>query len=1082
MHKLFRSFVRTAALAAFIGLVSQASADIVHRYSFDGNVNDSVGTANGQALQLAPGGTPAGVPVTFDSGQATLDGSGGYIELPSGLFTSSTNTTVEAWVTWNGLGNWVRIFDFGNSTSGKTGPDQAIGTGLNYMFLTPNGAASGRARFAITDASNGGERPILNDTDLFPVNEQAHVAITYGGGFAKMYVNGRLAAQGAIQVPLTALQETNNWLGRSQWADPMFGGSYNEFRIHNTNLSGIQIKASALGSPDSLNYDPGTATNITITGESTLTVGGIISPVVTAFFTTIGETVIAPPDVTITSTTTNVVVQADGTLRGAGIGPATIRATRDGVTASFNVTVSPAAPPELKHRYSFTTETNVVTDGIYDPVTVIDSVGGANGTAYGGASATNAVYFTNGVATFPPTSGYQEAAYIDLPDGLISSKTNITIETWITWAGPANQPWHRIFDFGGSSKTDPHQAGGPAAANGYLFLTTAGGTNPRFAARGNGLGENPVLTAGSALPLNQLAHFVVVYAPQYGLSKLYVNGIPVGPGAAPFALTNVTDVNNWIGVAQYNDPPFNGSMTEFRIYEGALTDLDVALHRAAGPDALPADPGALQSVTLEAVPSLNVSNNVRTASVLRANFANYPNLDVTGMGSFSSSDTNIFTVNATGGILPRAAGTATLTGSFQNMPATTTITVVAPTALRITSTNKLAAGQVLVSTALRADFPSATDVNVNGYNGIVHTSSDSNVLTVAANGNIAAVAPGTATITSSYGGQVATKTIEVVMPDNFVRGTLVNRYSFDGPPETTVVTDSIGGQNGELVSGAGTNFTGTGQVALPGGAWNGNPLPAFINLPNGLVSTKSSVTLEGWATPRANTANTRFFDFGMSSGAPDGLGGFGEDAVANPGRSYMFLTPFGGTNPRFAMNTGTAGETPSVTASGPIAVNAPAHFAVSYDQPRGVVRLYINGNRVGTGVATLPLSAIDDRNAWLGRSQWQDPMLNGVFDEFRIWDGPLLDLDVRASYLAGPNTLPTFPTAGPKLTATVAGGNLEIVWPVADAGYTLQSSTTLGTGATWGAAGGTQTVDGTNNKVTLPISTAENRFFRLQKP
>ena len=99
-------------------------------------------------------------------------------------------------------------------------------------------------------------------------------------------------------------------------------------------------------------------------------------------------------------------------------------------------------------------------------------------------------------------------------------------------------------------------------------------------------------------------------------------------------------------------------------------------------------------------------------------------------------------------------------------------------------------------------------------------------------------------------------------------------------------------------------------------------------MPNGLITGKTSITIEGWATPRANTANTRFFDFGMSSGAPDGFGGFGEDAVANPGRSYMFLTPFGGTNPRFAMNTGTAAETPSVTASGPIAVRIRSRFGM----------------------------------------------------------------------------------------------------------------------------------------------------------
>src|SRR5439155_14717043 len=80
--------------------------------------------------------------------------------------------------------------------------------------------------------------------------------------------------------------------------------------------------------------------------------------------------------------------------------------------------------------------------------------------------------------------------------------------------------------------------------------------------------ENPVLDAPPALPVGQESHLVVVYAPEFRNSRLYVNGILAATGDAPFALSGFADPNLWLGASQYNDPPYNGSINEFRIYEG----------------------------------------------------------------------------------------------------------------------------------------------------------------------------------------------------------------------------------------------------------------------------------------------------------------------------------------------------------------------------------------------------------------------------------------------------------------------------------------------------------------------------------
>jgi hypothetical protein len=52
----------------------------------------------------------------------------------------------------------------------------------------------------------------------------------------------------------------------------------------------------------------------------------------------------------------------------------------------------------------------------------------------------------------------------------------------------------------------------------------------------------------------------------------------------------------------------------------------------------------------------------------------------------------------------------------------------------------------------------------------------------------------------------------------------------------------------------------------------------------------------------------------------------------------------------------------------------------------------------------MSLSAINDINCWLGRSQYSaDADFGGSIDEFRIYSAALTALQVRTSNLAGPN-------------------------------------------------------------------------------
>jgi DUF1680 family protein len=192
--------------------------NLTHRYTFNTDASDSVGTANG-ALQ---GGA------VIANGALVLNGGGAYLALPANLVTGYTAITVEAWVTDNGSSPWARIFDFGNGTS-------------DYMFLSLP-AGTGNLRGAYTTSGAGGEQLLQWAGGRPPVGQGTAIAWTSDAAThtGTLYVNGAVVAvnTGLTLSPASLGPTTNNWLGRSQYAgDPYFNGSIDELRIYNVALS-----------------------------------------------------------------------------------------------------------------------------------------------------------------------------------------------------------------------------------------------------------------------------------------------------------------------------------------------------------------------------------------------------------------------------------------------------------------------------------------------------------------------------------------------------------------------------------------------------------------------------------------------------------------------------------------------------------------------------------------------------------------------------------------------------------------------------------------------------------------------------
>jgi hypothetical protein len=289
---------------------------------------------------------------------------------------------------------------------------------------------------------------------------------------------------------------------------------------------------------------------------------------------------------------------------------------------------------------------------------------------------------------------------------------------------------------------------------------------------------------------------------------------------------------------------------------------------------------------------------------------------------------------------------------------------------------------------------------------------------------------------------------------------LAHRYSFEGAPGSTFVADSVGTAHGAL-QGGGT-FTGDGKLNLLG--TNG-----FVDLPNGIISSLSNVTLEAWLTWNGGAQWQRIFDFGSNSGGENGQG---------TGLTYLSLTPRSSADViRFAATTNSNASQILVAALQMLPAGQQVHVALCYDFLAGTSELFLNGQSIATGTASVPLNRINDVNVWLGKSQWNDPFFNGQFDEFRIYSGALSEQQIAASYAAGPDAL-----LGPlpTLAAQVNGGSLKLLWPLSVPGFVLEQTGTMSGAGGWTAVTNSPVVQSGQHVVTVPMSNTM-QFFRLRK-
>jgi hypothetical protein len=350
------------AISILAACAAPSGAALVNKYTFNNNnANDSMGSQHGTVVDNT--GISRFVGGTIDLSGNNGAGSnqdfslpatvGAYVDLPNGVFTNAVNSgtfgavSLEIWFTTQQNRNWAEAFAFGTSTGGEN----MSNAGASYVALIPqSGIATPDFRATTRDAGAALETPLIGSPTPLPAGVKHHVVYaldhndTDGGanpnGTGRLYHNGVAVGAAQIATFMDVLTDNNNWLGRSQWPDPLYDGSIDEFRIYDHALAANEVQQSFTTGPDpaplptlTVNRDTGaislsnpTPGNVQIKGYSITSAAGSLNP---ATWTSIDADNTFDPNGTWTSqssTATNLAESVTGgTLDGGTLASAASR-------------------------------------------------------------------------------------------------------------------------------------------------------------------------------------------------------------------------------------------------------------------------------------------------------------------------------------------------------------------------------------------------------------------------------------------------------------------------------------------------------------------------------------------------------------------------------------------------------------------------------------------------------------------------------------------------------------------------------------------------------------------------------------
>lgn len=311
----------------------------------------------------------------------------------------------------------------------------------------------------------------------------------------------------------------------------------------------------------------------------------------------------------------------------------------------------------LQNRWSF----NAPIGG----VTVTDSVANVVATLNGGASLDGTQLTLDGGA----------GSYVDLGGNLLTGLQSVSFEGWAYSASSPDNVCLFSFDDGA----------GTGAQYARYVIHDAGNTDNAFELANFTTGQPNQLLKSPAGLGDMPVHVVCVFDPAKGLQAIYTNGILEASRTFATNQTTLSSVStNSASLGRspwwaYGDPYMAGTISEFRIWNGALNPLQIAALDVAGAGAVGTNYGTVSAIQLQVAFTMQ-QNTLQPASVFATASGLTAQPNIASLASYSSGNTNILTVSASGVITAVAQGSATITASFAGKTSTQTVTVVPPTA------------------------------------------------------------------------------------------------------------------------------------------------------------------------------------------------------------------------------------------------------------------------------------------------------------------------------------------------------------------------------------------------------------------
>ncbi|HZV36934.1 MAG TPA: LamG-like jellyroll fold domain-containing protein, partial [Verrucomicrobiae bacterium] len=719
----------------------------------------------------------------------------------------------------------------------------------------------------------------------------------------------------------------------------------------------------------------------------------------------------------ISGATNNTLVLSNLTLSQSGSYSVTVSNSL-GSTNSISVALN-VQTAILQHRYSFVSDAS-------------DSVGGANGTLIAG---NNPATIANGL--FLPGSGTSgnPSGYVSLPNGVLQGDTSVSIECWAT----QNQPntWAEIWSFGVNG-----------GSQNFGLIPSSPQPNMRVAFTPPGNGEVDIM-ANAPMPSGVEEYLAVTYDNSDLTGSLYTNGVlyanVVLPNSnySPGNYGNSTD--DTIGSDPYGgDAQFNGTVYELRIWNGALSPLQLAVDAAAGPGTVVTNLTP-QSVTVSVTNSSLVGGQTEQADVTATFQGVTGSVEVTGAATnWTSADTNILVVNNTGLITAISAGSTTVSATVGGTTGTSSSITVTPTAPIITQEPEgsavLITGGTLhasVSNIGTAPFTYRWYFN-SSPNPIPGANSSTLVLAnvqAANSGNYVCV------VSNSVGTTNSTPlALTVITPSSYQSDVLalgpVALWPLNEPSGAPIAYDIVGGYNGTYNGSLTAGYPGPTNSEFSSTPTNDSVFffGGYVDIPGGPFNITGAITVSAWVQ--------------MS-----GTSGF-EDVVGHGDQSWrLTVNPSGqpGAND---------GSTPNdATSLSAIADGNWHNIIYTYDGSLSGANglLYVDGAlKANNEIAAVP--AGDNLDVWIGGAPDYPGarMFSGFIANVAVFNKAL-----SASQIAG--------LYNGTVTVTIqrSGGNVIVSWP---SGKLLQAPTVNGPWTTNNAA---------TSPYTVPASGA-SQFFKVQ--